>query len=378
MKRFTGSAISSWLKKKRSLRFKIFLAILCGTLVCLLISAMVADGISRWRIREFMHGNGGHDGWGGSGGSGSGGTQVDEGPSYVDAAIFFAGFIGLILAFFLSYWLASRLSRPLAELTYATHDIAAGDYGKQVELGSTTEIAELGEAFNSLSQSLERNEALRRNMVADVAHELRTPLVTLRGLIEAIQDGVVEPDSATIDSLLEDTLLLGRLVDDLQQLALAEAGKLELELVEADAAEIVRGVVARFEPEANSKKIQLALDLPENLPSIRADEARIAQVLNNLVRNSLMHLEEGGSITLGARAADTKVTFSVEDTGQGIDAEELPYIFERFYRTDRSRARATGGAGLGLSIARGLVEAHGGRIWAESTKGRGTAVYFTI
>jgi signal transduction histidine kinase len=376
LKRFTASAIGSWLRKKRSLRFKIFLAILCGTLVCLLISAMVADGISRWRIREFMHGNGGQDGWGGSGGSGD--SQVDEGPSYVDAAIFFAGFIGLILAFFLSYWLASRLSRPLAELTSATHDIAAGDYGKQVEAGSTTEIAELGEAFNSLSRSLERNETLRRNMVADVAHELRTPLVTLRGLIEAIQDGVVEPDSATIDSLLEDALLLGRLVDDLQQLALAEAGKLELDLAEADAAEIVRGVAARFETEASSQKIQLALDLPADLPLIQADEARISQVLNNLVRNSLMHVEEGGSITLRVRAAGAAVTFSVEDTGQGIDAEELPYIFERFYRTDRSRARATGGAGLGLSIARGLVEAHGGRIWAESTKGKGTAVHFTI
>jgi signal transduction histidine kinase len=375
LKRFTASAIGSWLRKKRSLRFKIFLAILCGTLVCLLISAMVADGLSRWRIREFMHGNGGQDGWGGSGGSGS---EVDEGPSYVDAAIFFAGFIGLILAFFLSYWLASRLSRPLAELTSATHDIAAGDYGKQVEAGSTTEIAELGEAFNSLSRSLERNEVLRRNMVADVAHELRTPLVTLRGLIEAIQDGVVEPDSATIDSLLEDALLLGRLVDDLQQLALAEAGKLELDLMEADAAEIVRGVAARFETEASSQKIRLALDLPADLPCIQADEARISQVLNNLVRNSLTHMEEGGSITLSARAAGAAVTFSVEDTGQGIDAEELPYIFERFYRTDRSRARATGGAGLGLSIARGLVEAHGGRIWAESEKGKGTAVHFTI
>jgi len=365
LKRFTGSDIGSWLRKRRSLRLKIFLAILCGTMVCLMISAVIANGLSHWRIKEFLH----EDWWG---------DRLDEGPSYVDVAIFFAGFVGLILAFFISYWLAGRLSQPLAELTSATHDIAAGDYGSQVELGSTTEIAELGEAFNSLSENLEKNEILRKNMVADIAHELRTPLVTLRGMIEALEDGVVEPDAATIDSLKEDVLLLTRLVDDLQQLALAEAGQLELDLMPVDAGEMLRGVTARFEAELAQKGVRCVVEAPGDLPPVRVDQARISQVLSNLVRNSLMHAPEGGDITVEAAPAGSEVVFAVRDTGPGIAEDELPYIFERFYRTDHSRTRATGGAGLGLSIAKSLVEAHGGRIWAESEKGVGTVVRFTV
>ena len=311
---------------------------------------------------------------------GDGGSEewLDDGPSYVDTAIFFAGFVGLILAFFISYLLAKRLSSPLAELTYAVHGISWGELGKEVELSSTAEIAELGEAFNLLSANLRRNEELRRNMVADIAHELRTPLSTLRAQIEAMEDGVIQPDHAAIESLMEDAVLLSRLVEDLQQLALADAGQLELDLDEVDAAELVRGTATRFEPELARKSVRLELEVEEGLPVIQADQARLSQVLNNLVGNALTHAPGGGSITIGAAAAEREMTFSVADDGPGIAAEDLPFIFERFYRTDRSRARSTGGAGLGLSIAKRLVEAHGGAIRAESAKGEGTTVFFTI
>ncbi len=372
MKRFTALATSSWLRKERSLRFKIFLAILCGTLICLLVSAVIADGLSHWRIHEYFND------WRGHPGTGEGGSEIDDGPSYVDTAIFFAGFIGLLLALFLSYWLASRLSRPLAELTSAVHGISWGELGKEVELGTTTEIAELAEAFNMLSANLRRNEELRRNMVADIAHELRTPLTTLRAQIEALEDGVIQPDHAAIASLMEDALLLSRLVEDLQQLALADAGQLELDLDEVDAAELVRQVATRFEPELAQKSVKLGVEAPAGLPAIRADQARVAQVLNNLVGNALTHATEGGSVVIGARVEGREMVFSVADNGPGIAEEDLPFIFERFYRTDRSRARATGGAGLGLSIAKRLVEAHGGTIRAESIKGDGTTVFFTI
>jgi signal transduction histidine kinase len=193
-----------------------------------------------------------------------------------------------------------------------------------------------------------------------------------------MQDGKVPAGREALDSLMEDAVLLSRLVEDLRQLSLVEAGKMELDLVPVDAAETVRSVAARFEHEVAEGGTAIEVRVPLMLPRIRADQNRIDQVLGNLVRNALTHLPPGGLIRLEASTYPGGVLFSVSDNGPGISPEELPYIFERFYRADRSRARVTGGAGLGLSIARSLVEAHGGRIRAESEPGEGTTISFVI
>ena len=371
MKRSTGSGTSSRRKSKRSLRFKLFIAILAVALICILASAMLAGFIARHMI----------DRWD---------EEISRGPGRMEhgqakgalrgvtIGFFAAGLLGVLLALLLSIFLANRISKPLSELTDATTSIAEGDYARRVYVSGEREVEELADAFNTLSESLERNEELRKNMVADIAHELRNPLATIRAQLEALEDGVIEADKSAIDSLMEDTVLLTRLVEDLQQLSIVEAGQLKLDLVPVEPGGTVRGVASRFEQEFSQKGISLQLDVAGGLPQVEADQLRLAQVLGNLVKNSLLHTPDGGEITVRAASSEGEVVFSVADTGSGINEEELPMIFERFYRTDRSRARATGGAGLGLSIARSLVEAHGGRIRAESERGKGTTISFTV
>jgi signal transduction histidine kinase len=226
-----------------------------------------------------------------------------------------------------------------------------------------------------------------------VAHELRTPLTNIRGYLEALQDGVVEPERHIIDSLHEEAMLLNHLVDDLQDLSLAEAGHLKLEPQPVALADVVDRAVEAVRPRTEAEGITLQIDLPEDL-LLDIDPQRIGQVLRNLLENALAHTPSGGEVAVSAHAAcpepsgalslskgrrgDQWVEVSVRDTGAGIAAEDLPYVFERFYRADKSRSRATGGAGLGLAIARQLVEAHGGRIWVESTEGEGSTFTFAL
>jgi two-component system sensor histidine kinase BaeS len=214
-------------------------------------------------------------------------------------------------------------------------------------------------------------------MVTDVAHELRTPLTNIRGYLEALQDGVVEPERRIIDSLYGEAMLLNHLVDDLQELSLAEAGHLKLERQPVALADVVDRAVEAVRPRAGAEEIMLQVDLPEDL-LVDVDPQRIGQVLRNLLENALTHTPPGGEIAMVGHVEGQWVEVSVRDTGSGIAAEDLPYVFERFYRADKSRSRDTGGAGLGLAIARQLVEAHGGRIWVESTKGKGSTFTFAL
>jgi signal transduction histidine kinase len=211
-----------------------------------------------------------------------------------------------------------------------------------------------------------------------VAHELRTPLTNIRGYLEALRDGVVEPERTVIDSLHEEAMLLSHLVDDLQELSLAEAGGLTLERQPVVLADVVDRAIGAVRPRAEAEGIALRVDLSEDLPLVDVDPRRIGQVLRNLLDNGLTHTGPGGEIVVNAHAENEWVEVSVRDTGAGIAVEDLPYVFERFYRADRSRSRATGGAGLGLAIAKQLVEAHGGRIEVESEIGRGTRFTFTL
>ncbi len=276
---------------------------------------------------------------------------------------------------------ANRLSHPLRRLTQAAQTVAAGDLGVRVQSGPVREINELAQAFNTMTEALVRADQQRRQLTADVAHELRTPLSIIRGRLEGIQDGVYAATPDQVAVLLDETALLERLIEDLRLLALADAGQLLLYPESFDPALLLHDVARLFAPQAHAGGIALQVVTAEDLPEIAADPQRIAQVLGNLLSNALRHTPPGGTITLRAGWADlhrAAVTLAVADTGSGIAPDDLPHIFERFWRADRARTRSGGGAGLGLVIAKRLIEAHGGQITAQSTPGQGTTFTCTL
>jgi len=282
--------------------------------------------------------------------------------------------IALVLTFFLS----GRISSPIAALARAARQLGKGDLSQRTQFRGKGEVKELAQAFNSMADDLEHAEQLRRNLIADVAHELRTPLSNIQGYLEAIRDRIMKPNRSTIFSLNEEAALLSRLVDELQELSLAEAGELKLVYQTEDIAKLIEQTVVSWQPRVAAKEISLSLDLPDNLPQVSIDWQRISQVLHNLLENAVTHTPKRGAINVAATTQDDKIEVRVSDTGEGIPAEDLPNIFERFYRVDKSRARATGGSGLGLTIAKRLVEAHGGKITVESELEKGSSFSFTL
>ena len=288
-------------------------------------------------------------------------------------AIFAAGLVALLLTLLLS----RSLLGPIGALTSAAQAMEKGDLSQRVAVRARGEIGELAKAFNAMADGLARLEQLRRNMVTDVAHELRTPLSNVRGYLEALRDGVIQPTPETIASLHEEAMLLNRLVDDLQELALVEAGQINLVCQPVQVEEVVERAVQLLEPKAREKGLAVEVCLAEDLPPVEADAERMGQVIRNLLDNALTNTPAGGEIRVSARTSDGQVEVSVQDTGKGIAPEHLPYVFERFYRADQSRTRSTGGAGLGLAIVKRLVEAHGGQVWIDSQVGKGTTVTFT-
>jgi signal transduction histidine kinase len=252
-----------------------------------------------------------------------------------------------------------------------------GDLSQRVNVTSKGELGELANAFNVMAEGLTRLEKLRQNMVTDVAHELRTPLSNVSGYLEALRDGVVEPTPEAIASIHEEAMLLNRLVDDLQELAVAEAGQLQLVRQPVDIQGVVEKAALSLKGQAAEKGVSLATEIPNDLPLVEADAERLGQVLRNLLKNAIINTPSGGKITVKAHTVDSQVEVSVEDTGLGISAEHLPYVFESFYRVDQSRARKTGGAGLGLAIVKQLVEAQGGQVEIDSQVNVGTKISFT-
>jgi signal transduction histidine kinase len=295
----------------------------------------------------------------------------------VNRSLLFAVAAAGLVAILLTTLLSRSMLRPIGALIAAARAMEKGDLSQRVNIQAGGEIGELAKAFNAMADGLDRLEKLRRNLVTDVAHELRTPLSNVRGYLEAIQDGVIRPTPEVIVSVYEETMLLNRLVDDLQELALAEAGQLRFLRQPVQIQDIVEKTVNLISPQAANKGVQVEINLPEDLPAIVADEERIGQVLRNLLNNALTNTPSGGVIRVAARTVDSLVEVSVQDTGVGIAAEHLPYVFERFYRVDKSRARVTGGAGLGLAIVKQLVEAQGGQVAITSQVGQGTTVSFT-
>jgi len=299
---------------------------------------------------------------------------------FKEIGLFFiwGGLIAVAIALVMTFFLSRKILAPVKTLTSAARRLGRGDLSQRVQLKDKGEMGELSKAFNSMAGDLERTEQLRQNMVADAAHELRTPLSNIRGYLEAIRDGIKKPDADTIRSIDEEATLLSRLVDDLQALSLAEAGELKLDRQAEDITKLIKQAVAAKQTQAIVKGVSISTEMSKKLHSVNVDSHRIGQVLHNLLENAIAHTAKSGSIVVIAQKKDNWVKVSVTDTGEGIPAEDLPSIFERFYRVDKSRARATGGSGLGLTIAKRLVEAHGGKIEAQSEPGKGSCFSFTL
>jgi signal transduction histidine kinase len=296
----------------------------------------------------------------------------------VGRSITMVGIVACAIAILIGLFLTWQLTGPLRKLTAATQGIAGGDLSQRVDIRSKDELGQLGEAFNQMAESLARVENLRHNMVADIAHELRTPLSVMRGHLEAILDGVFEPTNENIDSIHKETVLLSRLVDDLQELALAEAGELKIEREPTNLVSLIERTVTSVAPRAQESAVGVVTDLPTDLPLVNIDSQRIGQVLYNLLDNALQYSPQDGTITVKARKREKAVQVDVMNQGPGLEPNELSLVFERFYRGDKARSRAAGGVGLGLAIVKQLVEAHEGRVCAESEAGEGATFSFTL
>ncbi|WP_433419026.1 sensor histidine kinase [Microtetraspora malaysiensis] len=284
-------------------------------------------------------------------------------PSIAGAAL-----LVLVLTVGVSVMAARRLVRPVNALTHAAQRMRDGDSSARVTVRTTGEISELATAFNEMSEHLQRMEEQRKAMVSDVSHELRTPLSNLRGWLEAAQDGVAELDPTLIASLVEEILLLQHIVDDLQELALADAGKLRLHVEPVHLGDLLDQVTTAHRGRAEAAGLTLTTVVTDD-PPLTADPVRLRQAIGNLVTNSLRYTPRGGYITLSARQDGDQVVVEVTDTGIGIRAEYLPHVFDRFWRVEKSRNRQTGGSGLGLAIVRNLAEAHGGTATVASVPG---------
>ena len=287
-----------------------------------------------------------------------------------------AGF-ALALAALVAMVLARAFLQPLKRVAAATNRLAAGDYATRVQVGSRDELGRLGEDFNRLAEALARNEELRRRFMADVSHELRTPIAVLRAGLEAIEDGVRPLTRESVAALQGEVAALGKLVEDLYQLALADVGALSYRKERTDVAEVLEQAVEPFAGRLAERQLSLEKKLEGDL-KVTADAGRLAQAFRNLLENSARYTDPGGKVRVTARRNGTGVKIDFEDSSPGVPAEALPRLFERFYRVEGSRSRANGGAGLGLAIARSVVEAHGGEIGARASVLGGLAVSISL
>ncbi len=294
----------------------------------------------------------------------------------VNKAVLVATLLAATVSIIAAVLLAQQLVAPLKQLTTATEAMAAGDLSQRVDILTRDEIGELGLAFNKMAGDLQTAEAQRQQMTADIAHELRNPLSVIRGNLEALLDGVYPIDEEHLAPIYEETLLLQRLVEDLRLLSLTDAGQLGLILTHVDIQTLISGIAESARAIAGEREIALQVRLPQAPLTLQGDLDRLRQVIGNLVNNALFYTPPGGAITISAEQTARRVQISVSDTGPGIAPQDLPHIFDRFYRADSARDRASGGSGLGLAITRALVQAHHGTIDVHSAPGQGAT--FTI
>ncbi len=283
--------------------------------------------------------------------------------------------VAVVVAVAVAGVLGARLARPLREIGGAARRIAEGDYEARIPRQGPEEIVSLSDSFNQMAAALEEQERMRREFIANAAHELRTPLTNLQGYLEALRDGVIEPERATFESLLDEADRLVRLSRSLDTLSAGDAG-VPTVVVDLDLAAAIRAAVDLVRPAARSAGLELDVDLPASLPA-RGDMDQLAQVVGNLLQNAVRYTPSGGRIAIRAERRPADVLVSVANSGDGIPATDLPHVFERFYRVDKSRDRARGGAGIGLAIVRQIVEAAGGAVGAESRDGM-TRFWFSL
>ncbi|GEM44497.1 hypothetical protein DC3_01320 [Deinococcus cellulosilyticus NBRC 106333 = KACC 11606] len=284
--------------------------------------------------------------------------------------------LGCLIGAALSVFFSRRLARPLESISHAAARVSEGDLSTRVDLpaapaGREDELYFLTQHFNMMAETLQRQEQERKNMIADIAHELRTPIAVMKAKLDALEDGIVPLDQHSVQRLQAQTNLLSRLVDDLRTLSLADAGKLELSTQVVDIAALVENVVSEYQAVAAREKVQVQVETSEETILIPGDPDRLAQVINNLLENAVRYTPPQGRIDVHVSRKNDLVTLKVQDTGHGIPEHALPHIFERFYRADGSRTRVTGGTGLGLAIVRTLTELHGGRVHAWNQQGSG-------
>jgi signal transduction histidine kinase len=305
--------------------------------------------------------------------------------SAVGEALFRAGLAAFVVAVGVSVYISRRIVSPIQEMTTASQHIADGHYDQRVQVpgniasGDLDELAQLALSFNQMAEKLYQTENMRIQLIGDISHELRTPLTAIKGSMEGLLDEVLSPTTATFQQIYLEADRLQRLVADLQELSRVEAGEVSLHTIKQDISSLIESVAYRLSPQFQDKEVALDVDLPPALPHVLVDEDRFSQVLINLLGNALQYTPEGGKVSLSAQQVGQEIQVRVKDTGIGIPAEHLQHIFARFYRVDKSRSRVGGGSGIGLTIARHLVEAHGGRIWVESEgSGKGSMVAFTL
>lgn len=297
----------------------------------------------------------------------------------VTQVLLIAAGAALVAAVIVSTFVTRRLVSPIQRMKVASQRIAAGDYDERVDVLGEDELGALARSFNRMAQKLAETEERRRELIGDVTHELRTPLANIKSVMEALVDDLLPADPATFHKVEQEVGRLQRLVQDLEALSRAEAGQLLLERQPVDPATLIADAAARLQLQYQEKGVGLDVELPAGLPAIDGDRWRLMQVLVNLLGNALQYTPEGGQVTVTATYGQGELVVHVADTGIGIGPEHLPHLFERFYRVEKSRSRAGGGSGIGLTIARHLVEAHGGRIWAESGgPGQGSTFTFTL
>jgi signal transduction histidine kinase len=364
------------MRRGPGLFYQVFASILAVALTSVMITGMLARWAVSVSFERYLRGEHGM----GRGASGMGRMMLGGAEqaflANVDRSISYAAIGAVILAAIAAWLLARYLTRPLHRVAAAARELAGGDLSHRVEVSGAAEVADLSDAFNEMADSLAEAERLRRRLVADVAHELRNPIAAVRAQLEGVREGVLTIDESRMASIEEDVARLSRLVDDLQELSVAEAGAMRYELSPVDLAKLTAEEVERAESLAHPG-VGVSLLVASPLVPITADAFRIAQVVRNLLSNAVRHTFRG-SVQVVLESAGEGIRLTVRDTGEGIGAGDLPYIWERFYRADAARSAESGGAGVGLAIARRIIEDHGGRVFAESTPGAGSAIGFEL